>query len=129
MVAETIGGTHTLWALDPTTGRRRWHRTLDTQTNRNRLAEQQRSALLVTSGRVITTFGGLAGDCDNYVGYATSVPTDGRGATTSYAVPTAREAGMWAPPGAVVAERQVYVASGNGAELHGAWDKSDSVTS
>ena len=43
--------------------------------DRNRKAEQQRSALLVTNGRVITTFGGLAGDCGNYVGYVTSAPT------------------------------------------------------
>lgn len=130
VVAETTGGAHTLWALDPRTGAGRWHRNLDTQTNRNKLAEQQRSALLVQGGRVITTFGGLAGDCSNYVGYVTSVPTSGTGATTSYAVPTAREAGMWSTPGAVrgpVGDK-IYVASGNGAELNGTWDKSDSVT-
>lgn len=128
VAAETQGGTHTLWALDATTGARRWQRNLDTQTNRNKLAEQQRSALLVTHGRVITTFGGLAGDCGNYVGYATSVATDGSGSTTSYAVPTAREAGMWATSGPVEgANGDVYVASGNGAEVDGTWDGSDSV--
>jgi outer membrane protein assembly factor BamB len=129
LVAETSGGTHTLWALKASTGARRWHRNLDTQTNRNKLAEQERAAILVTSGRVITTFGGLAGDCSNYVGYVTSVATNGQGAIRSYAVPTAREAGMWATPGAVRGPaRDVYVASGNGAELNGSWDKSDSVT-
>ena len=36
---------------------------------------------------------------------------------------------MWAPPGPVLGRNgHVYVASGNGAELHGRWDKSDSVT-
>jgi outer membrane protein assembly factor BamB len=128
VVAETSGGAHTLWALSAATGAKRWHRQLDTQTSRNRSAQQQRSALLVTAGRVITTFGGLAGDCGDYVGYATSVPTDGKGPTASYAVPTAREGGMWAPPGAVRGTNgHVYVASGNGAELGGAWDGSDSV--
>lgn len=128
VAAETKGGTHTLWALDAATGRRRWHRNIDTQPDRNKLAEQQRSALLVTGGRVITVFGGLTGDCDNYVGYATSVATSGRGAVTSYVVPTAREAGMWSPAGAVRGTNgHVYVASGNGAELHGTWDRSDSV--
>ena len=129
VVAETEGGHHTLWAMNAATGTRRWHRGLDVLPHRNRMAEQQRSALLVTHHRVITAFGGLTGDCANYVGYATSVPTDGTGATHHYAVPTLREAGMWAPGGPVVgANGNVYVASGNGAELDGRWDKSDSVT-
>lgn len=127
-VAETNGGHHTLWALNARNGHRRWHRGLDTQRNRNRSAEQQRSALLLDHGRVITTFGGLAGDCDNYVGYATSVATNGKGHVYSYAVPTAREAGMWAPGGPVVGPNgNVYVASGNGAEVGGRYDGSDSV--
>jgi outer membrane protein assembly factor BamB len=129
VVAETVGGHHTLWALNAATGARRWHRSLDVEPSRNRLAEQERSALLVTRGRVITTFGGLAGDCDNYVGYVTSVPTSGQGTIHRYAVPTAREAGMWSPAGPVTGQNgNVYVSSGNGAELHGVWDKSDSVT-
>lgn len=134
VAAETEGGAHTLWALDPTDGRKAWHRSLDTRPDRNRLAEQQRGALLVTDGRVVTVFGGLAGDCDDYVGYAASVPTSGTGPTTTYAVPTAREAGMWATPGAVAPPASpgtpagtVLVASGNGAELDGRWDGSDSV--
>jgi outer membrane protein assembly factor BamB len=128
-VAETTGGHHTLWALAAATGHRRWHRSLDVLPNRNRSAEQQRSALLVTKGRVITAFGGLAGDCDNYVGYLTSVATSGRGTISTYAVPTSREGGIWAPPGPVTgANGNVYVATGNGAEKQGRWDKSDSVT-
>ena len=129
VVAETEGGSHTLWALDPATGARRWQRSLDTQPHRDKLAEQQRSALLVTGGRVVTVFGGLTGDCSNYVGYATSVATDGSGATRSYAVPTAREGGMWASAGPVRGSNgNVYVAAGNGAERGGTWDSSDSVT-
>lgn len=129
VVAETRGGHHTLWALRARTGAKRWHRSLDVLPNRNRKAEQQRSALLVTHGRVFTAFGGLAGDCSNYVGYVASVPADGSGAVRHYAVPTAREAGIWATPGPVRgANGNVYVATGNGAELDGRWDKSDSVT-
>src|SRR5436305_1394896 len=98
-------------------------------SNRNRFAEQQRSALLVENGRVVVAFGGLAGDCDNYVGYVTSTSTSGTGRTHHYAVPTAREAGMWATGGPVLgANGHVYAASGNGAELGGKWDKSDSLT-
>ena len=128
VVAETVGGAHTLWALDPATGHKKWHRNLDTQADRNRKAEQQRGATLVVHRRVITTFGGLAGDCDDYVGYVTSVPVSGQGRTRSYAVPTAREGGIWSTPGAVATPGgSVLVASGNGAELGGRWDGSDSV--
>ena len=128
-VAETLGGHHTLWALNARTGHKRWHRSLDVLPNRNRKAEQERSALLVEHGRVLVSFGGLAGDCDNYVGYVTSTSVKGTGRTFHYAVPTAREAGMWATPGPVLGRNgHVYVASGNGAELHGRWDRSDSVT-
>ena len=129
VVAETVGGHHTLWALNAATGAKRWHRSLDVLPDRNRLAQQERSALLVEHGRVVVSFGGLAGDCDNYVGYVTSTPVTGVGRTFHYAVPTDREAGMWATPGPVLgANGHVYVASGNGAELSGHWDKSDSVT-
>jgi outer membrane protein assembly factor BamB len=129
VVAETVGGHHTLWALNAANGNRRWHRSLDVLADRNRSAEQQRSALLVENGRVVVSFGGLAGDCDNYVGYVTSTSTSGSGRTYHYAVPTAREAGMWATGGPVLgANGHVYAASGNGAEVNGVWDKSDSVT-
>jgi outer membrane protein assembly factor BamB len=129
VVAETVGGQHTLWALSATTGHKRWHRSLDVLPSRNRKAEQERSAVLVEHGRVVVSFGGLAGDCDNYVGYVTSTSVNGKGRTYHYAVPTAREAGIWGPPGPVLGRNgNVYVASGNGAELEGRWDKSDSVT-
>ena len=130
VVAETTGGVHTLYALAAATGTVRWQRNLDVLSNRNKLAEQQRSALLVTSNRVITSFGGLAGDCGNYVGYLNSVPTSGQGSTVVYAIPTAREAGMWAAGGQVVGPNGlVYAASGNGAATSGTWDGSDSVIS
>ncbi len=128
-VAETVGGHHILWALNASNGHRRWHRSLDVLPHRNRKAEQERSAVLVENGRVVVTFGGLAGDCDNYVGYVTSTSVTGKGHTYHYAVPTAREAGMWSPAGPVLGRNgHIYVASGNGAELDGRFDKSDSVT-
>jgi outer membrane protein assembly factor BamB len=127
VVTETTGAVHNLWALAATTGAVRWHRGLDVLSNRDRHAEQQRSALLVTAGRVLTTFGGHAGDCGNYVGYVTSVPTSGSGATTHYAVPTGREAGMWAAGGpALGLNGIVYVAAGNGSSTT-TYDGSDSV--
>ncbi|HTW21485.1 MAG TPA: PQQ-binding-like beta-propeller repeat protein [Mycobacteriales bacterium] len=129
VVTDSNGGHHKLWALNAATGARRWHKSTDLLPSRDRIAEQQRSALLVADGRVFTTYGGLSGDCGNYVGYITSTATNGKGKTTHYAVPTAREAGMWSPAGPVEGpNHNIYVASGNGAEESGKWDKSDSVT-
>ena len=129
VVAETQGGHHTLWALNAATGARRWHKNLDTQPNHNRFAEQQRSALLVANGRVISVFGGLFGDCGNYVGYATSVATNGSGRVRQYASPTPNHGGMWSTPGPVRGPNgHIYIAAGNGGKLSGTWDKGDSVT-
>jgi outer membrane protein assembly factor BamB len=127
VVAETTGGRHTLVALDLMTGQERWRRSLDV-TSRDRVTEQQRGALAVANGRVYVPFGGLYGDCGDYVGYVTATPVDGRGATTSYVVPTRREGGIWAASGvAVDADGGVWVAVGNGASTGGTYDGSDSV--
>ncbi len=129
VVTETSGSRHTLHALDWRTGGQRWAQSLDVLPKRDRAAEQQRGALLVTHNRVYVAFGGRFGDCGNYVGYVVAVPTDGFGPPIHYAVPTAREAGIWAPPGPVQdkTEGAIYVASGNGAEVDGQYDGSDSV--
>src|SRR5581483_1725282 len=127
VVAETTGGVHDLVALDAATGQVRWRTNLDV-SGRNRIAEQQRGALAVANGRVYVPFGGLYGDCGNYVGYVTATPTTGTGATTWYAVPTPREGGIWATSGpAIAADGTVYVAVGNGASTGGAYDGSDAV--
>ena len=129
VVTETSGSNHTLRALNWRTGHVRWHRSVDAYPGRDRTAEQQRSALLVSNGRVYVAFGGRFGDCGNYVGYIVGVPTDGTGGSVRYAVPTDREAGIWAPPGPVQTktETDLYVATGNGAETNGNYDGSDSV--
>jgi hypothetical protein len=128
VVTESSAARHTLFALDPATGGTKWQRNLDVAPDRDPLTEQQRGALLVTAGRVYVAFGGRNGDCGNYVGYVASVDVHGTGATTHYAVPTAREAGMWAAAGPVVGPGgDIYVASGNGAEVGGTYDGSDSV--
>jgi outer membrane protein assembly factor BamB len=129
LVTETTGAEHTLWALDARTGKPRWNRSLDVVDDRDRAAEQQRSALLVAGDRVYVAFGGLFGDCGNYVGYVAAVATDGAGPVLHYEVPTSREAGMWSPAGPVLDEsgRHIYVASGNGEQTGGEYDGSDSV--
>ncbi len=127
VATETTGAHHDLVALDPATGTVRFTRNLDV-TNRDRAAEQERAALAVANGRVYVAFGGLFGDCGNYVGYVVAVPADGTGSLTHYEVPTAREGGIWAASGpAIGADGDVYVAVGNGASTGGTYDGSDSV--
>jgi outer membrane protein assembly factor BamB len=128
VVAETQGGHHTLWALNAANGHKRWHRSLDVLPHRNRHAEQQRAAVLVAHGRVLVSFGALAGDCNNYVGYVTSTPTTGSGRIFHYAVPTQRGGGMWSPAGPALGRNgHVYVVSANGAAAGPGWDRSNSV--
>jgi outer membrane protein assembly factor BamB len=92
-------------------------------------AEQQRAALAVDRGNVYVAFGGLAGDCGQYKGAVVSLKASGQLGATVWVVPTAREGGIWAPGGPVVAaDGSVFVAIGNGASTSGSYDGSDSVT-
>ena len=78
VVTETTGAKHDLVSLDVRTGVVRFVRNLDV-TSRDRSAEQQRGALAVANGRVYVPFGGLYGDCGDYIGYVAAVGTNGRG--------------------------------------------------
>jgi hypothetical protein len=72
-------------------------------------------------------FGGLAGDCGQYVGEEVGVPTSGVGATIAYRVPTSHEGAIWATGGPVIdAAGNLYVSVGNGASTT-TYDGSDSV--
>ena len=127
LVTETSGGRHDLHAIDARNGHEQWTRNLDV-VDRDRSAEQQRGAVLVAHHKVYVAFGGLFGDCGNYIGYVTSVATDGKGDVGHYAVPSGREAGIWAPPGPVLdSNGDLLVAVGNGSETGGNFDGSDSV--
>jgi outer membrane protein assembly factor BamB len=81
----------------------------------------QRGALTLSGGRVYVPFGGRYGDCGNYHGRVTSVAVtaDGLGATAFYLLPTQRDGGFWAPPGAATAsDGSLYLASGNSTSSH-----------
>ena len=97
-VGWTTGGSYTLFSIAISTGRIRWHRPLDI-AGRDRRAEQQRGALAVANGRIYVPFGGLFGDCGNYVDYLAAWATSGVGTMTKYVVPTKREGGICAAPG------------------------------
>jgi hypothetical protein len=119
---------HELVALDVRTGAVRWRKGIDLPGT-DPVAMQQRGALAITGGRVWVPFGGLDGDCGDYKGRVVGVALDGSGPPVSYTVPTAREGGIWTPPGpSVDAAGHLYVSVGNGASGPGdAYDHSDSV--
>lgn len=124
-VAETNGGTHTLYGIEAATGRIAVHTPVEPPKG-DRIAHQQRAALTVLNGRVYVAYGGLYGDCGDYVGSVVSVTTAGHD-PVSYSVPTGREGGIWAPAGAVVANDTLLYSVGNGESTSGGYDGSDSV--
>src|SRR5713226_6318710 len=126
-VAEVSGPAHILVGVDVTSWQVKVRRVVDTDGMDPR-AHQQRGALTLANGMVYIPYGGLDGDCSDYIGRVVASRTDGQGALLVYRVPTPREGGIWAPPGASVdAEGNLYVAVGNGAITSGQWDHSDSI--
>jgi polyvinyl alcohol dehydrogenase (cytochrome) len=123
-VAETTGGTHTLVGVNADTGTVEVRVQVDPPRG-DAIAHQQRGALTLLNGRIYIPYGGLFGDCGNYVGQVVSVTTDGTG-MESYAIPATREAGVWGTAGGVVDGDQLLYAAGNAA-TSGSYDGSDSV--
>jgi outer membrane protein assembly factor BamB len=124
-VAETAGGSHTLVGLDAETGTVEVQAMVDPPKG-DTIAYQQSSALTVDDGRVFIAYGGLAGDCGNYVGTVLSVRTDGTD-PHSYLVPTQRKGGFSGPAGAVMDNSRLLYATDGGASTGGEYDDSDSV--
>jgi polyvinyl alcohol dehydrogenase (cytochrome) len=125
VVAETQGGQHTLAGVDLASGAVMLRRALPPPKG-DEIAHQQRAALTVLDGWVYVAYGGLFGDCGDYIGSVVAAPTTGTGPLRSYAVPTTREAGIWAPGGAAVHNGRLFYAVGNGESTQD-YDHSDSV--
>ena len=126
-VVEVTGFSHILVGIDVDTGKVRVRQPVDAPGMDAR-AHQQRAALALANGMVYIAYGGLDGDCSDYIGRVVALHTNGQGPLLVYTVPTSREGGIWAPAGpAVDANGNIYVAVGNGASTGGNWDHSDSV--
>ena len=126
-VAEVSGPAHIMFGVDVTSGQVRVRRLVDTDSM-DPQAHQQRGALTLANGMVYITYGGLDGDCSDYIGRVVASRTDGTGPLLVYRIPTPREGGIWATPGASVdAAGNLYVSVGNGAITQGQWDHSDSI--
>jgi len=113
-VAFESGIRHLLYALSLRSGRVLWSRDVD-PPGVDPKVEQQRGALTLAGGKVYVPYGGLYGDCGDFHGVLTAVPTGNPAAAiASYEVPTG-EAGIWAPSGAAVDRGgDIYIATGNG---------------
>lgn len=126
-VAEISGPAHILVGVDVTNGQVKVRRSVDTDGMDPR-AHQQRGALTLANGMVYIPYGGLDGDCSDYIGRVVASRTDGQGALLVYRVPTTREGGIWATPGASAdTDGNLFVSVGNGEVTSGQWDHSDSI--
>jgi outer membrane protein assembly factor BamB len=125
-LAETSGGDHTLYGINVSTGAVEVRASAEPPKG-TPLDHQQRSALTVQGGRVYIAYGGLWGDCGDYIGSVVSTTTDGKN-PLSFAIPTTREGGIWAPGGGVANGEQLLYSVGNSQADSGAYDGGDSVT-
>ncbi len=119
---------HMLFELDAGTGRVVASARADAD-GADPAVQNQRSALTLSNGRIFIPYGGRFGDCGDYHGRVVSaaVSASGIGNVASYTLPTQREGGFWAPPGAVVAPNgDLFLASGNSSSS-GAYDYGNSV--
>jgi polyvinyl alcohol dehydrogenase (cytochrome) len=128
-VAETTGYHHVLFGLSVSNGVIRVERDIPAPDG-HPASDQQRPALTIDGGRVYVAFGGLYGDCGQYVGSVVGVPLSGSGALVSWHTPTSRKGAVWGSAGPIVGPNgDLWVSIGNGAAGPGQpYDGSDSVT-
>jgi hypothetical protein len=126
-VAETTGYHHVLFGLAVSNGAVRVRREIPVPGAP--AAFQQRPGLAIGGGRVYAAFGGLYGDCGQYIGMVAGVPLSGTGALVSWHTPTSREGAVWGIAGPVTGPAgDLWVSTGNGAAGQGQpYDGSDSV--
>src|SRR5215468_2298606 len=128
-VAETTGYHHVLFGLAVSDGAVKVERDIPAPDGHPR-NDQQRPALTIAGGRVYVAFGGLAGDCEQYIGSVVGIPLSGGGNLVSWHTPTSREGAVWATGGPVVGPGgDLWLSTGNGATtIPGQpYDGSDSV--
>ena len=128
-VAETTGFHHVLFGLAVSNGAVKVERDIPAPDGHPR-NDQQRPGLTIAGGRVYVAFGGLAGDCEQYIGSVVGIPLSGGGKLVSWHTPTSREGAVWGTGGPVVGPGgDLWLSTGNGATtIPGRpYDGSDSV--
>lgn len=127
-VAEMTGYYHVLFGLSVKDGAVRVERDIPAPDG-HPMNDQQRPGLTIGAGRVYVAFGGLEGDCGQYLGSVVGVPLSGKGALVSWHPPTTREGAVWGTAGPVTGPNgDLWLSTGNGAAGPGQpYDGSDSV--
>ena len=128
-VAETTGYHHVLFGFAVSDGTVKVERDIPAPDGHPR-NDQQRPALTIAGGRVYVAFGGLAGDCEQYIGSVVGIPLSGGGKLVSWHTPTSREGAVWGTGGPVVGPGgDLWLSTGNGATTTPGqpYDGSDSV--
>ena len=128
-VAETTRYHHVLFGFAVSDGTVKVERDIPAPDGHPR-NDQQRPALTIAGGRVYVAFGGLAGDCEQYIGSVVGIPLSGGGKLVSWHTPTSREGAVWGTGGPVVGPGgDLWLSTGNGATTTPGqpYDGSDSV--
>jgi outer membrane protein assembly factor BamB len=117
---------HQLYGLDLANGDVRSSRAADAPGS-DPSVEQERGALTLANDTVYVPYGGLYGDCGDYLGRVVAFAHAGTGAEMTWKVSNEKRAGVWAPPGPTVAsDGSLFVATGNG-DSTDAYRDSDAV--
>ena len=117
-VAEISGPAHILVGVDAMTGQVKVRRLVDTDGMDPR-AHQQRSALTLANGMIYIAYGGLDGDCSDYIGRVVASRTDGQGPLLVYRVPTTREGGSGHRRGQLWIQRAISTSRSATVRPHG----------
>jgi len=130
---QTSPSTYTfnLAKLDPATGSVLYNKVV-TPAGMDANTQQERSALNVSKGNVVITWGGLDGDCGTYHGYIETVSeSSGTVQHAWHDTMNDNEGGMWGPSGAAVSGYgNIFVSTGNGSSSDiTKYDYGDSVLS
>jgi hypothetical protein len=111
VVAETADARHTLAGIDLASGTVVLRRPIPPPQGAE-IAHQQRAALTVLDGWVYVAYGDWTVTAVTMWGAVVAAPTVGTGPLRSFAVPTSREGGIWAPSGGTVDNIRLLYAVG-----------------
>ncbi|WP_090872175.1 outer membrane protein assembly factor BamB family protein [Paraburkholderia diazotrophica] len=94
------------WPVDVAAGLRARGMSFDSRV------QSERGALVILEGRLFVPYGGYFGDCGNYHGGVVGLRLDSPGVFGGW-MTRGPKGGIWAPGGIAVADRALFVATGN----------------
>ncbi|MEX3933842.1 hypothetical protein AB4Y32_18890 [Paraburkholderia phymatum] len=94
------------WPVDIAAGLRARGMSFDSRV------QSERGALVILDGQLFVPYGGNFGDCGGYHGWVVGLRLDSAGVSGVW-MTRGVKGGIWAPGGIVVADRSLFVATGN----------------